>query len=183
MFPHHLHPSGGGGWGRCGESLPEILAVPQGFRDVDSDDGTRRLTEVRVFRQAFTQSPSVGSPSAATHRLKHTWPAGSRTFLKHLGLSKNKTLKRGAWQKGEKKKKKKESLALKRTRYLLYDFSVFFSTPPWNELYIHILYICTYYVLYIAINISTITVDKYSGLFNHQRRQTELQHPLSAWVP
>lgn len=44
------------------------------------------------------------------------------------------------------------------------------------------MYICMYYVLYIAINISTITVDKYSGLFNHQRRQTELQHPLSkAW--
>lgn len=39
-----------------------------------------------------------------------------------------------------------------------------------------------YYVLYIAINISTITVDKYSGLFNHQRRQTELQHPPSAWA-
>lgn len=43
MTPHHLHPTfmvGGGagvGWG-----LPEILVVPQGFQDVDSDDGTRR---------------------------------------------------------------------------------------------------------------------------------------------
>lgn len=38
-----------------------------------------------------------------------------------------------------------------------------------------------YYVLYIAINISKITVDKYSGFFNHQRRQTELHTLPLLW--
>lgn len=33
----------GGGGGRRKGGLPEIPVVPQGFKDVDSDDGTRRL--------------------------------------------------------------------------------------------------------------------------------------------
>lgn len=181
--------------------LPEIPVVPQGFTDliatalVDwSTDLINRLIEVRVLQTRLGQrhsskqralvSPQTRPliphfiPTPNSRYPKHTWPAGSAHSC-HQGPSNDHS---------EKAKRrhvaKKRRLSLKWVRYPLHnspskEFRLF-NTILECTIYLYIFI----YILYIAVNISRITFDKYSCLLTIRGTSASFStlSPFDLWV-